>query len=310
MEVIAIGLICTAVFGAVVALAAFLRHILLSRDKQLNDKAQQRALTQEADELKNIRQEMQSRKRMTAHYQLLNENKHAIQHLDDKIDELTQKKAELITRWAEMTIEASRQMIDHGADHQQKSKYDKVKQSIDAALANYDQEISQLQKRREALLTTHQEIGMYLLEQDKKANDNLDGLYEKHSMMLEKMFIRHNENSEHVATRTIDAGTNTFALILKAPIQYLTTFFKSGTGFNLDKLKDEIKSRGDVADMEDALNEAGDSAEDFGDDVEPADQDEAAPEDESQDQASDDEDEDGWDDEDDYIKPKKAVPVQ
>ncbi|WP_367607258.1 hypothetical protein [Legionella sp. W05-934-2] len=282
MEVIAIGLICAAVFGAVVAFSAFLRHLLLSRDKQLNDDAQHRALSQEAEELKNLRFEMQNRKRMTAHYQLLTENKHAIQHLDDKIDELTQKKAELITRWAEITIDASRQMIDNGSDQQQKYKFDKVKQGIDHALMNYDQEINQLQQRRETLLNTHHEIGVYLLEQDKRANENLDALYDKHSLMLEKMFIRHNENSEHVATKSIDAGTNTFAMIMKAPIQFLMSYFKAGTGFNLDKLKEELKNREDVADEEDKINQNGDNSSDIDDEMD--------------DDPLDDMDSDDWDD--------------
>lgn len=302
MEVIAIGLICAVVFGAVVALSAFLRHILLSRDKQLNDEAQHRALSHEADELKNIRQEMQDRKRMTAHYQLLTENKHAIQHLDDKINELTQKKAELITRWAELTIEASRQMIDNGSDPEQKLKYDKVKQGIDLALTNYDQEISQLQNRREVLLSKHQEIGMYLLEQDNRANENLDSLYEKHSLMLEKMFIRHNENSEHVATKSIDAGTNTFAMIIKAPIQFLLTYFKSGSGFNLDKLKDELKSREDVAEEEDKINGADDNDSGWDDEYDeddfPDTTDESSP-------GEDDTESEDWDD--DYLKKNNTV---
>lgn len=300
MEVMAIGLICAAVFGGVVALSAFIRHLLLSRDKQLNDDAQQRALTQEAEELKNLRQEMQNRKRMTAHYQLLTENKHAIQHLDDKIEELTQKKAELIARWADITIEASRKMITHGSNIEQKHKCDEVKQGIDNTLKNYDQEISQLQNRREALLNTHKEIGMYLLEQEKMANENLDSLYEKHSLMLEKMFIRHNENSEHVATKSIDADTNTFAMIIKAPIQFLLTYFKLGKGFSLEKLKEELKSREEVADAEDEINGTEDSPEDWEDEY---DEDDSL---EDKDTPSDDENGDEWDD--DYLKkPNSAV---
>lgn len=292
MEAIAIGLICAAVFGAVVALSAFLRHILLSRDKQLNDKAQERALGYEAEELKKLRYEMQNRERMTAHYQLLSDNKHAIQHLDDQIEDLTQKKAELITRWSEMTIDASREMIEKGCDPEKKSKYDNVKHSIDIALKNYDQEIAQLQKRREVLLSKHQEIGMYLLEQDRRANDSLDALYEKHSMMLEKMFIRHNENSEHVATKSIDAGTNTFAMIMKAPIQFLLSYFKSGFGFNLDKLKEEAKSREDVADEEDKINETGDYDGDWDEDYDQEDgYDEDGYDETSSSDVSDDEDE-------------------
>lgn len=294
MEVIAIGLICAAVFGVVVALSAFLRHLLLSHDKQLNDEAQQRALSQEAEELKSIRLEMQNRERMTAHYQLLDENKYAIEHLDDKIDKLTKKKSDLIARWAEITIDASREMIEHGSDPQQKLKYDKVKQGIDKALSNFDQEISQLQKRRDEYLSKHQEIGMYLLEQDKRANESLDALYEKHSLLLEKMFIRHNENSEHVATKSIDAGTNTFAMIIKAPIQFLLTYFKSASGFDLDKLRQEKESREEVAEEEDNINQSGENEGDWDEDVD----DDTTTDEPSSD--VNDEETDEWDD--DYIK--------
>jgi len=50
MEPVTIALICSAAFGAVVALSVFIRQLILSRDKNLNDKAQRRALTQEANE--------------------------------------------------------------------------------------------------------------------------------------------------------------------------------------------------------------------------------------------------------------------
>ena len=58
MESAIIALVCVTVFGVVGILSAFIRQLLLSREKRLNDLAQQRALQQETHELEKIRQEM------------------------------------------------------------------------------------------------------------------------------------------------------------------------------------------------------------------------------------------------------------
>lgn len=92
MEPVSIALICAAVLGTVVVLAAFIRQILLSRDKQLNDTAQSRALSQEVKELEKMRTQMQSEKRFDSHYQVLGANKDAIKYIDTKIEEILIKK--------------------------------------------------------------------------------------------------------------------------------------------------------------------------------------------------------------------------
>ena len=84
MEPVTIALICSAAFGVVVALSVFIRQLILSRDKNLNDKAQRRALTQEANELEKMREQMQSNKRFDSHYRVLGSNKDAIVYLDNK----------------------------------------------------------------------------------------------------------------------------------------------------------------------------------------------------------------------------------
>ena len=78
MDPISIALICAASFGAVVTLAAFIRMMILSRDRALNDEAQRTALTQEAGELERMREQMQSNKRFDSHYKVLGANKDAI----------------------------------------------------------------------------------------------------------------------------------------------------------------------------------------------------------------------------------------
>jgi len=81
MEPLTVAIIGTAIFGAVTALSVFVRQILLSRDKGLNDKAQERALSQETHELEKLRTQMGSNKRFDSHYHVLGANKDAIQYL-------------------------------------------------------------------------------------------------------------------------------------------------------------------------------------------------------------------------------------
>ena len=82
MEPLTMAIIATATFGAVTALTVFVRQLLLSRDKSLNDKAHRRVLSQETRELEKIRSEMASSKRFDSHYQVLGANKDATQYLD------------------------------------------------------------------------------------------------------------------------------------------------------------------------------------------------------------------------------------
>ena len=49
MEPVTIAIIGAVVFGVVVAVSAFVRQLILSRDKNLNDKAQNKALELEAN---------------------------------------------------------------------------------------------------------------------------------------------------------------------------------------------------------------------------------------------------------------------
>ena len=71
MEPVIIAVICAAVFGVATVLSAFIRHLLLSRDKRLNDQAQHQALEKESIELEKIRRQMATHKRYDSHYQVL-----------------------------------------------------------------------------------------------------------------------------------------------------------------------------------------------------------------------------------------------
>ncbi|WED43965.1 hypothetical protein [Legionella cardiaca] len=265
MEPVTIAIICATAFGVVAVLSAFIRQLLLSRDKNLNDKAQQIALTQEVKELENLRSEMANNKRFDSHYQVLGTNKDAIQYLDQKIEDILKKKADLIERYAQIAVRESTAMISGEQSAERKAICDKLKSEIDSELGFYDSELEQLQKRRDSLWDTHSELKDYLLDQEKKRNRHLDAIYQRHSGLLEKIYLRHNRNSENIAVKSIDAGTQTFKAMIMAPITMLMQYFKPSSDINDEQAKDEIDAREDVAEAEDDINgkEDGEVIEDI-----------------------------------------------
>lgn len=254
MEPITIAVICAVAFGGVVALVAFIRQLLLSRDKHLNDKAQQRALAKEAKELEKMRLQMETSKRFDSHYKVLGSNKDAIVYLDNKIEEILQKKFRLIERYSQVTLKESSSMINHGVSEEKKNACDHLKKEIDKEISLYDNELKELQKRRSALWDTHEQLQEHLIDQEMRRNKQLDALYQKQSGILEKVFLRHIENTENVSRDSIEAGTSTFKMMILAPIQFLLQFFKLSKGISLDQLAKEKEHREEVDEAEKDIN--------------------------------------------------------
>ncbi|WP_133128249.1 hypothetical protein [Legionella nagasakiensis] len=264
MEPVTIAIIGTVVFGAVTALSIFVRQLLLSRDKMLNDKAQQRALAQETHELEKMRMQMENGRRFDSHYQVLGANKDAIQYLDQKIEEVLNKKLALIHRYSEMAAKQSSAIVEGETFADRKAICDRLRQEVDYEIEFYNKELEQLQARRASIWDSHADLQEYLLEQEKSRNRQLDGIYRRHTSVLEKIYIRHNENAEHVATTSIDAGTQSFKLLTE-PLQFLLQFFRLSSNITPQKAKDEAASRHDVEDAESDIN-SDDYEDDYEDD--------------------------------------------
>ncbi|MCL9685600.1 hypothetical protein [Legionella maioricensis] len=265
MDPISIALICAASFGAVVTLAAFIRMMILSRDKELNDEAQRIALTQEAEELERMREQMQSNKRFDSHYKVLGANKDAIVYLDTKIEDILHKKTQLIDRYAQVSIKESEAIVDGALSAERKAACDRLKLEIDEEIKFYDRELANLQLRRTSLWDTHTDLQEYLLAQEQSRNENLDFIYKQHSGLLEKVYIRHIDNSEHIAKQTIDAGTSTFKTMVWGPIQFLLQYFNLSTGVSLDQSQMESDARDEVEKTESDVNDLPSSDEVNGD---------------------------------------------
>lgn len=230
MDPVTIALICTAVFGTIMVASAFLRQLLISRDKKLNDAAQSRAMSQEAAELEKLRSQMLSNQRFEAHYQVLGENKDAIKYVDLQIEDILRKKVALIERYAKATAKESGTIISSGeASVERKAACDKLRGEIDQELALYDTELHQWQQKRAHLWDAHTDFQKQLLAQERTRNEHLDNIYKQHSALLEKVYIRHIDGAQAVTLKGMEAGSMSFKDMLMAPIQFLMQFFSRGT---------------------------------------------------------------------------------
>ncbi|WP_419420978.1 hypothetical protein ACNVED_06690 [Legionella sp. D16C41] len=254
MGPIAIAVICATVFGIVSTISAFIHRILSSRDKRLNDLAQQRALSQETTELEKLRSEMLNYKRYDAYYQVLGENKEAVQYLDQKIEEILKKKSELIERYAKAIIKESNAIIAGTSNPARKEVCDKLRLEIDGQLRAYDVELKQLQTRRANLWNSNKELQDYILDQEKKRNEHMDTVYQQHSALLEKIFLRHTENSENIAKSLIDSTTQTFKALIIAPIEFLAKVFHLSKNISPNIASKEILKRQNIAAFEALIN--------------------------------------------------------
>lgn len=258
MEPVTIALICAASFGGLVILAAFVRQLFLSRDKLLNDEAQKNALAQEALELEKMRGEMQNNRRFENHYNVLSDNKDAIAYLDTKTENIFKKKTELVERYAQIAMKESTAIVEGESSAARKAACDLLKKEIDEEIKFYDNELKQLQERRAFLWDTQADFQEYLLNQEKTRNASLDSIYERHSGVLEKLSIRHADDSEQIAKQSIQAGTASFKSIILAPIQFLLQYFNISAGISLDQSGLEQASRDDVEEAERDINSSVD----------------------------------------------------
>ena len=254
MEPVSIAIIGTAIFGVTTSIAVFIRQLLLSRDQRLNEKAQERALEKETAALEKMRKKMESTSRFDAHYSVLDSNKDEIQYLDQKIENLLEKKFTLVKRYSDLTMKESAQLIKGEGQEERKQIIGRLREEIDLEIEFYDEQISTMQKRRASIWDTHLDLQTYLVEQEQSRNKSLDDLYKSHTGMLEKIYLRNIDKSEKVTIKSIDSGASAMSLIIE-PFKFLLKFLQILPNVSAQKAEEEIAWRDEVGDYEDSLNQ-------------------------------------------------------
>lgn len=258
MEPVTIAIISITVFGILGLLTAFIRQLLVSRDKKLNDEANLRALKEETDVLDKLRLQMIATPRFNYHHQAIDHNKDALSRVEGRIEEIFQKKLALIERYSKIARDESEAIMQGKIDDGRKRDCEMLKQEIDEQLKFYENELNTLQAQRKALWGNHKELDQYLIAQEAARNKSLDELYHRHSLLLEKIYLRHNENIEEVAKHGIKATTSTFHDALIGPLTSLMAYFKKSDSVDLNQAEKETEARKKV---EEANHDLDDSLE-------------------------------------------------
>ena len=258
MEAVIVALICATVYGAVVILAEFVRRLVLSRDKKLNEEALSRALTNQIGEMEKLRQQMQSQSSFEAHYHVLKENREVIQGIGLRISSLLSEKASWIQRYSQDVIKELESIRSEGKDMgDRKLIFDQLRDKIDSLIASYDAELKNLQEERGQLWKDQTDFQKSLLTEEKSRNASMNEMFKQHAAMLEKFFITYTATVETIALKDIDAGGISFKDILMAPIQFLMQFFSGSAASNVevDQPAAEKAARAEVNRVEELVNE-------------------------------------------------------
>ncbi|MBN9230056.1 MAG: hypothetical protein BGO90_13500 [Legionella sp. 40-6] len=224
MAPLTLALLCTAALGVLLIIAAFIRQMILNREKKKNDEAQIKSLEFEIGRLDELRKEMKQNPRDA--YQTIHEtNNKEIKELDEEIRQIYLKKEKLLEEDVK-SIELEANILTDGENTVERKERFKLKREVSKEkLASYDEEIKLLKERREKLLSANIEHERELLKQEDTHMQKLDDLYHQHSDVYKEVYLRHIGNSENIALETLKAGTSTFFDALKTPLQMLVQLF-------------------------------------------------------------------------------------
>ncbi len=197
----------------------------LSRDKQLNQKAQLRALDKESKGLEDLRKQHGNERCFQAHYAVLGDTKAEIQEINKKIDALFEKKSALIQVYEKMVHEASSYMVLGFEFFLSKKTPAALTENFQKSLEDYEKELTALQAHRAGLWDIRTDFQKHLLDEEKARNDHLDALYHEHTALLEKVYLGQLESTDAVNQASIEAGTQSLQSSIFYPLQFLTSFF-------------------------------------------------------------------------------------
>jgi hypothetical protein len=248
-------LLCTLSISIVGSIGAFLWQLLLSRDKQLNQRAHLGALEKEASVLETLRGQQEGDTRFRAHYDALANNSKSIELINEKINEILEKKLQLIKEYAEMVKEESSSMIRNFSFFLSSTAPSILSDTYHQTLDSYEMELTALRTQRDKLWTISREFQAELLSAESNRNEKLDTLYSTHTALLGKVYLAQARNSDEIEKASINAGSTAFKYSIFYPLQLLASFF--GLHKSPDILRsteDETKARTFVQAVENEIN--------------------------------------------------------
>lgn len=236
MEIFLIGLICTAVFGVILSIAAFIRQLMLSRDKQLNDLALNKAFDLAAEKLGEMRQQ---RENFNTKFPL----DFCVKQIEDistDIKYYIAVKEALVSKFKDCNKNNNSGQLNVNA---------LTLSDQDAALEKVETIILELIKSKHKWGEAY-----YEMQKEKTTNDReTNALFSQHTIILEKTISNNNENSEKITKELIDAGKESFQNYITLPFQAFINYFRLTKDSSPEQFEKEKTSRQKVVTTEKEL---------------------------------------------------------
>lgn len=186
--------------------------------------AEERVMTFQSQALAKIRQELKADE-FKVHHALLNENREAIGHLDNQINQLMQKKALLVKKFSDVISAEIRAVTKRFLKQSKNQKIIMLKTELSLTLSQHDEQLILLQKQRAILLKDKSQIEKSLRKREIKQNDKLNELYREHGEYLEKLQVVHAASRLSIAKSVIEATVSIFDKLVMGPVKFLRAYF-------------------------------------------------------------------------------------
>ncbi len=241
MEIFTTLIICTAIFGMASIAAAFIHQLLVSRDKDLYDKAQLRAIRQEAGELTQLREQMKQRNCSgDIRCKILQQQSEDVAHLDARIAHVFRCKEKIIQKYANLAIQPVLELAEKDAlppIAEPASLQDAIKKDLNSL----DAELLSLQQQRRHIWQSETGLQHDLVSEENAHNHRLDDLYDKHSTLIEKAYASQADVSGTLAAMNMRSSSEIFSNIIRNPLQVLKTFlFQRSRESTFDTSQQEV----------------------------------------------------------------------
>ncbi len=259
MEPITIVVICAVSFGGVASIVSMIHQYFLSRNQRLTQMASERVMDQYTQSLKALRDELTRNRQKLLYHELLDDSKEAIVAIDEKIQGIIQAKYLLVERFNETIASEIKKLRSGEYGEEALTIFAEIKSNLDQALIGYDKTLEKLQAERKELLCDKKSLVKSLLAEEERQSAQLNEMYKQHGEYLDKMYVAYTANQHSLATGFVESSKSFFYALVRAPIEFIASFFSRGKNIDNTQAQRELNERDEVRRTESTIQRAIDN---------------------------------------------------
>lgn len=228
-------------------LTRLIDQMALSRDKCLNQKAQQKALVQEHHRLHCLGQQLLSS--LSNDIPLLHEQD--VDQLNRHIEQLFEEKCQLVQQYIQMAQIEAAAVLQGDMTPNRKQACDTLRTQIECELRFFSGQLQTMQQERAAVLSDASLLQKQWLQSENERLNTLNQLFRRHATILEKIYVRHAHHSEMDGV----VSCPTYRYLTGFSAQWLMQFYGTAQNITIEQSEQEHELRRIIRSMSSAANE-------------------------------------------------------